>query len=613
MKYIRDPIYEYIEISDEEARLIDTPLLQRLRHISQNGPARLVYPSLLGTRFEHTLGVAHVASKMLESLLDESHYDDPAVIGDFLRLARSELDQCLGFGWHPRAGQDAIGNEVKNFLRKIIRHAAFFHDVGHICLSHTLETALQVILRNMGAQSLWMAPADLKTHELVGVELVRSMPNLPIDPLVKRGALLILLATGNAAVNSRWIGADGTETNLANSAFGTLRSILVGAFDADRTDYLERDGNLSASGFGAFDITRFIESLRLIQREGGDEANLKFQALPTVKALSALESTLIERYKLYKWVYFHHKVVLFGELAYRTGLELLEPYCRASLFEAQIQPEGIEALRNRIPRALIDAGQDIPPLLVLPANGQNGYRRMNKEFFFPADSIYLDDSWFSARLRARETPSRFISISRKALVLRSQVCAAIWKEYNGFISFTNEIPGEHNAPWRVRDRMIEAAIVQEWIRAPWRNLRRADAALDAWQGVFAQRFEGALAEMEIVRNLQLIPIGHCNNWNLIGSLNELEIIKRDGNVEGLMRSSPILRQLSGIPDDVPYFLFFIGEDEGILELKRMLRAPDRAIFANEVRLRLWNTFQQMLRDRDRQISGPMIESLLKPY
>lgn len=41
---------------EHEIAIIDSPLLQRLRRIHQNGLAYLTYPTSIHTRFDHTLG-----------------------------------------------------------------------------------------------------------------------------------------------------------------------------------------------------------------------------------------------------------------------------------------------------------------------------------------------------------------------------------------------------------------------------------------------------------------------------------------------------------------------------------------------------------------------------
>lgn len=68
MKIIRDPIHGNIELGEIELRLLDTPQMQRLRHIKQNGLCHLVYPAMNSTRFEHSLGVMHLAGKVADHL-----------------------------------------------------------------------------------------------------------------------------------------------------------------------------------------------------------------------------------------------------------------------------------------------------------------------------------------------------------------------------------------------------------------------------------------------------------------------------------------------------------------------------------------------------------------
>ena len=68
MHIIKDPIHKDIKISDFEMNLIDTKYMQRLRNIKQLGPTNLVYPSAVHTRFEHSIGVMHLAGKMADAL-----------------------------------------------------------------------------------------------------------------------------------------------------------------------------------------------------------------------------------------------------------------------------------------------------------------------------------------------------------------------------------------------------------------------------------------------------------------------------------------------------------------------------------------------------------------
>ncbi|MBV9109878.1 MAG: HD domain-containing protein [Gemmatimonadetes bacterium] len=101
---VRDPLWNTIRLDATAVALIDTPEFQRLRHIRQLGLAYLVYPGATHTRFDHALGVYHLARRTL-ALLTE----------------RGELE-----------GVDAAECAL-------VPYAALLHDVGHYPFSHALE------------------------------------------------------------------------------------------------------------------------------------------------------------------------------------------------------------------------------------------------------------------------------------------------------------------------------------------------------------------------------------------------------------------------------------------------------------------------------------------
>jgi HD superfamily phosphohydrolase len=68
VKPIRDSVHEYITLGPVATDLLDTPAVQRLRHIKQLSTVRLVFPSANHTRFEHSLGVYHLASELADQL-----------------------------------------------------------------------------------------------------------------------------------------------------------------------------------------------------------------------------------------------------------------------------------------------------------------------------------------------------------------------------------------------------------------------------------------------------------------------------------------------------------------------------------------------------------------
>jgi HD superfamily phosphohydrolase len=109
-KVIRDAVHGDIELSALEIEIIDTPEFQRLRGIKQLGTACLVYPSATHTRFEHSLGAAWMAERIVAAL----------------RLSQ------------PISAADAVA----------IRVTALLHDITHIPYGHTLEDERRVLPRH---------------------------------------------------------------------------------------------------------------------------------------------------------------------------------------------------------------------------------------------------------------------------------------------------------------------------------------------------------------------------------------------------------------------------------------------------------------------------------
>lgn len=115
MKVIRDPIHDYIELDDLALALIETPQVQRLRRIRQLGFSNLVYPGANHTRFEHSLGVYHLAKHLVKQV-DEQQRNE---------LLVSALLHDIGHGPFSHATEDLIkrytrkGHEdIEEFLRK---------------------------------------------------------------------------------------------------------------------------------------------------------------------------------------------------------------------------------------------------------------------------------------------------------------------------------------------------------------------------------------------------------------------------------------------------------------------------------------------------------------
>jgi hypothetical protein len=102
---IIDPIHDFIRVYDHELEIIDNPIFQRLRRIRQLSGAHLTYPGAQHTRFEHSLGVMHIASQAGEALKEKGI--------------------------------------LKSDDIEILRVAGLLHDIGHGPFSHLFEEIIQ--------------------------------------------------------------------------------------------------------------------------------------------------------------------------------------------------------------------------------------------------------------------------------------------------------------------------------------------------------------------------------------------------------------------------------------------------------------------------------------
>uniref|UniRef100_A0A8C2CBY5 HD domain-containing protein n=1 Tax=Cyprinus carpio TaxID=7962 RepID=A0A8C2CBY5_CYPCA len=92
-----DPIHGHMVLHPLLVKIIDTPQFQRLRHIKQLGGTYLVYPGASHNRFEHSLGVAYLAGRLVKVL----HNNQPELKitkQDFLCVQIAGLCHDLGHG-----------------------------------------------------------------------------------------------------------------------------------------------------------------------------------------------------------------------------------------------------------------------------------------------------------------------------------------------------------------------------------------------------------------------------------------------------------------------------------------------------------------------------------
>ena len=69
---VRCPLHGFVTVRDWEREIINHPAYQRLKRIRQLALTDQVYPGAMHTRFEHSLGVMHVASEMFDAITKNS-------------------------------------------------------------------------------------------------------------------------------------------------------------------------------------------------------------------------------------------------------------------------------------------------------------------------------------------------------------------------------------------------------------------------------------------------------------------------------------------------------------------------------------------------------------
>jgi len=259
-KQIRDPVYGFIHVPEEFIKIIDHPLFQRLRWISQMGLAQMVFPGAVHTRFEHCLGTFHLAGIAASSL----------------------IDFCKSFDGSSYLKESKVGQEFLNILKydeeafiKAACAVALLHDVGHAPFSHTFEIAIEDY-----------------DHEQFGFKIAAIIleDTECMSQTWAKWALEVL--------NKQKPVKELEPQNMV------LRSLIDGPIDVDKGDYLVRDSYHCGVQYGGYGQDRLWRNLAILTSD--IEGTEILQLGVTSKGAYEAYHLLMARFHMYEAVYEHH-------------------------------------------------------------------------------------------------------------------------------------------------------------------------------------------------------------------------------------------------------------------------------------------------------------------
>ena len=205
---VRDPIHGFIALSPKEVKLINTRVFQRLRRIRQLAMAFLVYPGTMHTRFDHSIGVMHIAGRICERLKKRCEVSD------------EDLER--------------------------VRLAALLHDIGHGPFSHISE----YLLDQHATDESGKVSVQEKIHEQVTVDIVKNDSEICEILSDEERQFVVDMIQGKPTRDFR-------------------RDIVSSDLDADKMDYLLRDSYFAGVKYGIYDLEKIIESFQ-IHRKGNE-------------------------------------------------------------------------------------------------------------------------------------------------------------------------------------------------------------------------------------------------------------------------------------------------------------------------------------------------------
>jgi len=232
-----------------------------------------------------------------------------------------------------------------------LRIAALFHDIGHPPFSHIIEFTLQKLYKDIDSSEFIASKVQIfkksigkyfENHSVESMILDYSEDESETPALHEQIGLDILYNAFQGVLNSlvcEWVKKRNDKSNRVNtiylvtvieftfaillekeSVFKSLHKIIDGPIDADRMDYIVRDSVNSGVDWGKIPYQRIISSIKFVYYN----ENLSI-AFPE-KVADDLDDLIVNRYKVFQRINYHHKCVKTSELMQKAVEELSKDY-----------------------------------------------------------------------------------------------------------------------------------------------------------------------------------------------------------------------------------------------------------------------------------------------
>jgi len=244
---IRDDVWGDVPVDKAVRSLLETAAMSRLKGMLQLGFAFYAFPTAKHTRFDHSVGVYHLARLILKRIIDSGAYLED--------------------------------RDVRGTLA-----AALLHDVGRYPYASAVES-----IRLPG-----VIPRDEVSRDLIEETEVADILRERWD--LEPHNVFRLIARDVAED-----GDDGrTPLHGVTPTEHLLRDILIGSLDAHTLDRLVRDASGARVPYGMPDIEALINTLRIVGQDN--------RALLVVDeaGVGLLQALVFARYLMHYNVYGHH-------------------------------------------------------------------------------------------------------------------------------------------------------------------------------------------------------------------------------------------------------------------------------------------------------------------